>query len=121
MRANTKAAKVRLEAATKDIAEIKVDDITKEAEKLVSKDTLKFKAQELADLKSFESKISGLADDIKPADLEKFIKENAKSFGITGDEKQLKLKPEDWQPKVKQNYLPHIKLKSQTLKMPLIQ
>lgn len=89
MRANTKAAKVRLEAATKDIAEIKVDDITKEAEKLVSKDTLKFKAQELADLKSFESKISGLADDIKPADLEKFIKENAKSFGITGDEKAI--------------------------------
>ncbi|MFQ8625367.1 MAG: hypothetical protein ACLSA2_02235 [Candidatus Gastranaerophilaceae bacterium] len=37
MRANTKAAKVRLEAATKDIAEIKVDDITKEAENLFQK------------------------------------------------------------------------------------
>ncbi|MFQ8625366.1 MAG: hypothetical protein ACLSA2_02230 [Candidatus Gastranaerophilaceae bacterium] len=35
---------------------------------------MKFKAQELADLKSFESKISGLADDIKPADLENLSK-----------------------------------------------
>lgn len=89
MKSNPKAAKIRSEAALKEIGEIKVDDITKEAEKLISKDTLKFKAQELTDLKSFETKLTGLADDIKPADLEKFIKENAKSFGITGDEKAI--------------------------------
>lgn len=89
MKSNPKAAKIRSEAAIKEIGEIKVDDITSQAEKLVSKDTLKFKAQELTDLKAFEGKITGLADDIKPAELEKFIKDNAKSFGITGDEKAI--------------------------------
>lgn len=85
MKVNPKDAKIRFDLATKEIGEIKVDDITKEAEKLASKETLKFKNQHLNDLKTFESKISGLADDISKADLEKFIIENAESFGIKGD------------------------------------
>lgn len=85
MKVNPKDAKIRLDLATKEIDEIKVDDINKEAEKLASKETLKFKNQHLNDLKTFESKISGLADDISKTDLEKFITENAESFGIKGD------------------------------------
>lgn len=87
MKVNPKDAKIRLDLAAREIGEIKADDITKEAEKLASKETLKYKNQHLSDLKAFEGKISGLADDISKADLEKFIKENAESFGIKGDEK----------------------------------
>ena len=87
MKVNPKDAKIRLDLATREIGEIKVDDIAKEAEKLASKETLKYKNQHLNNLKAFEGKISSLADDISKADLEKFIKENAESFGIKGDEK----------------------------------
>ena len=53
MKVNPKDAKIRLDLAAKEIAEIKADDITKEAEKLASKETLKYKNQHLSELKAF--------------------------------------------------------------------
>lgn len=79
-------AKKIYEAAQKEIDAINIEDIVKEGKKLAEQETLQYKQDQLKTLQSQKTKLEGLADD---ADLEKFFKDNAKAFGIEGDEKAI--------------------------------
>lgn len=77
-------AKNIYEAAQKEIDAIDIDALAKESMNLAEQETLQYKQDKLKTLQSQKAKLEGLADD---ADLEKFFKDNAQSFGIEGDEK----------------------------------
>ena len=79
------AAKI-YKAAKKEIKNIDLQKLANEAVKLADQDTLEAKQKKLSNLKQQKVKLEGLADD---AELEKFFKDNAKSFGIEGDEKAI--------------------------------
>lgn len=79
-------AKNICEAAQKEIDAIDIDALAKESVKLAEQETLQYKQDKLKNLQSQKTKLEALADD---ADLEKFFKDNAKSFGIEGDEKTI--------------------------------
>lgn len=76
-------AKSILEAAEKEIETIDIDKIAKDAAKYGKEQTLEYKTNKLSSLQSQKLKLEALADD---ADLEKFFKDNAKTFGIDGNE-----------------------------------
>ena len=79
-------AKAIYKAAKKEIKDINVEEIAKEAQKFAKEETLQFKQEKLSSLQQQKIKLEALKDD---ADLEKFFKENAKTFGIDGDEKAI--------------------------------
>ncbi len=73
-------------AIHKELSEIDLDKIAKEAYNETIEQTFQGRKDKLAKLQSQRAKLESLADD---ADLEKFFKENAKTFGIEGDEKAI--------------------------------
>ncbi len=83
-----KKAMSREQAQTisKQLSEIDMEQIVKEAHELAVGQTLQGQKDKLAKLQSQRAKLESLADD---ADLEKFFKENAETFGLKGDEKAI--------------------------------
>lgn len=79
-------AKAMCEAAEKELKAIDIKALSDEAIKLAQQETLQFKSNKLSELQLCKSKLSSISDS---TDLEKFFKENAKTFGIAGDEKTL--------------------------------
>ncbi len=75
-------AKDAYKAAKKEIKNIDLDAIAKEAQNFAKEETLQFKKDKLSKLKQQKVQLEALADG---ADLEKFFKDNAKAFGIEGD------------------------------------
>ena len=73
-------------AIHKELTEIDLKEIGKKAYNETIEQTFQGRKDKLANLQSQRAKIEALADD---ADLEKFFKENPKTFGIEGDEKAI--------------------------------
>ena len=84
--AELKAAMTQEQAKAihKELTEIDLKEIGKKAYNETIEQTFQGRKDKLANLQSQRAKLEALADD---ADLEKFFKENPKTFGIEGDEK----------------------------------
>lgn len=79
-------------AIYKELTEIDIEKIKTQAYNETIESTFQGQKDKLSKLQSQRAKIESLADD---ADLEKFFKENASTFGIEGDEKAIETKAKE--------------------------
>ncbi len=74
------------QAVYEELEKIDIEKIGKDAYTETFEKTLEGRKDKLANLQTQRAKLEALADD---ADLEKFFKDNANTFGISGDEKTI--------------------------------
>lgn len=93
---DTEKAKNAVKEANEEFAKIDKNALLKAAEKEAKVFSLSGAESQLKDLKTIESKVTALADDIKTEDLKKFIEKNKELFHLEGTDAEVAKQVEDF-------------------------